>query len=361
MGKGPYRMSDQVHTEEYYKKLTEHANKLALKKPDLNLLRNHPTGEYPIMAQALETLLQERNAKRLLVLPNLTAFSNDTIGVFSDYSGEDHSARYLTYSVLVCGYRYTGAFSERMRGVRETYKLGDKEIAFKDFGMGQIQASLGDYLDAANWLPGFLCTMAVDKRIATLFGALNDPSVPDMLVKILEDVRLGGREPREVEKLLRIVHMVAYLIALLGVDGQKILWMSDHDAICANPKQHESMMAVLQWVLAIYSRPGVTYPLLGGALSFKPRSIEMNDLLSLSDVVAGSIAQYLTKSVTERKEDIILKPGAEKVVTFLAGDGVGLKKAVFLIRLNTEGNIEFATMNFSLVNPPVRTFVPIYD
>lgn len=164
-------MSDQPHPEEYYKKLAEHANKLALKKPDLNLLRNHPTGEYSIMAQALETLLQERDAKRLLVLPNLTAFSNDALGVFSDYSGEDHSARYLTYSVLVCGYRYTGAFSHRMKGVRETYKLCDN----------------------------------------------------------------------------------------------------------------------------------------------------------------------------------------------LAGDGVGLKKAVFLIRLNTEGNIESASINFSLVNPPVRTFVPIYD
>jgi hypothetical protein len=188
------------------------------------------------MAQALETLLQERNARRLLVLPNLTAFSNDDLGVFSDYSGEDHSASYLTYSVLVCGYRRTGAFSERMKGVRKTYKLGDKEIAFKDFWMGQIQASLGDYLDAANWLRGFLCTMAVDKRIPTLFGPLNDPSVPDMLAEILEDVGLGGRGSREVEKLLRIVHMVAYLIALLGVDGQKILWMSDHDATCANPK-----------------------------------------------------------------------------------------------------------------------------
>jgi hypothetical protein len=181
------------------------------------------------------------------------------------------------------------------------------------------------------------------------------------LVKILVNMGLGGRKPREVEKLLRIVHMVAYLIALLGVDGQKIFWMSDHDATCANPKQHESMMAVLQRVLAIYSRPGVTYPLLGGALPFKPRSVVMNDLLSLPDVVAGSIAQYLTKSVTERKEDLVLKLGAGKVVTFLAGDGVGLKKAVFLIRFNSEGKIEFATMDFSLVNPPERTFIPIYD
>jgi hypothetical protein len=124
-----------------------------------------------------------------------------------------------------------------------------------------------------------------------------------MLAKILEDVGLGGRGSREVEKLLRIVHMVAYLIALLGVDGQKILWMSDHDATCANPKQHESMMAVLQRVLAIYSRPGVTYPLLGGALPFKPRSVEMNDLLSLSDVVAGSICTvpHEERDGTERR------------------------------------------------------------
>jgi hypothetical protein len=49
MGEGPYRMSDQVLPEEYYKRLAEHANKLVLKKPDLNLLRDHPKGEYPII------------------------------------------------------------------------------------------------------------------------------------------------------------------------------------------------------------------------------------------------------------------------------------------------------------------------
>ena len=283
-------MSEQINPEGYHKKLIEHANELALKRPDLNLLRSHAMGEYPIMAQALETLLQERAAKRLLVLPNLTAFSNDVLGVFSDYSGEDHSARYFTYSVLVCGYRYTGAFTDKMKRVRERYRLDDSEITFKEFRRGQIQASLCDYLDAANWLPGFLCTIAVDKRIATLFGPLNDRSVAGMLVESLEDMGLGGRKPREVEKLLRIIHMVAYLIALLGVSGQKIFWMSDHDAICANPKQHESMIAVLQKVLTIYSRPGVTYSLLGGALPFKPRSVEMNDLLSLPDVTDRALS-----------------------------------------------------------------------
>jgi hypothetical protein len=182
-----------------------------------------------------------------------------------------------------------------------------------------------------------------------------------MLVRVLEGIGLGGRKPRETEKLLRIVHMVAYLVALLGADGRKIFWMSDDDAICANPKQHRSMMAVLERVLGIYARPGMTYPLLGGALPFKPRAVEMNDLLSLPDVVAGAITQYLTKSETERQQDIVLKSGAETVLSFLAGDGVGLKKAVFLIRLNRERAIEFATMNFSLVNATQQTFIPIFD
>ena len=44
---------------------------------------------------------------------------------------------------------------------------------------------------------------------------------------------LGNWDLAVVEKLMRVVHMAAYLAAL-GADGQKIFWMSDHDSICAN-------------------------------------------------------------------------------------------------------------------------------
>ncbi len=36
--------------------------------------------------------------------------------------------------------------------------------------MGQLQRALPEYLDALNRIPGFLCTLAVDKRIKTVFG-----------------------------------------------------------------------------------------------------------------------------------------------------------------------------------------------
>lgn len=351
----------QEQNREYTERLIEFANRLVLKRPDLNLLGNHPRNEYPIITQNLEALLQERHAKGKLLLPNLSAFQNQALGIFSDYSGEG-SGTYYTYSVLVCGYGFTSSFSEKMKLVRKNFRLGDKEIAFKDFGMGQVRASLPDYLAAANELPGFLCTLAVDKRIATLFGPHDDPSSLQKIADLLANNRLGGRKPREAEKLLRVVHMAAFMAALLGTDGQKIFWMTDNDAICANPDQHQSMMALFDRVLPIYTRSGVNFPLLGGALPFQPKSVEMNDLLSIADVVAGSVAQYLTKSDTEPQEMITLKEGAEKVFAFLGREDIGLKKATFLIRLNSKGELERGDIDIALRNPLADAMlVPIFD
>lgn len=353
-------MSQETENQSHTERLIEFANRLALRGPDLTLLRDYPKNEYPVLTECLEHVLQEGDAQRKLVLPDLSAYRNNAIGIFSDYSGED-SGTYFTYSVLVCGYGFISPFTDRVKRIRADYQLGEKEIAFKDFRMGQIQASLSEYLAAADTLPGFLCTVAVDKQIATLFGP-QDRATPKKLAHLLDEVGLGGRKPRDAEKLLRVVHMTAFLAALLASDGQKIFWMTDNDAICANEEQHRSMMALFDRVLQIYTRPGRNYPLLGGALPFQPRNVEMNDLLSLPDVVAGSVAHYLAKSATQPKDEITVKLGAEKVLCFLAGDGIGLKKATIVIRLNAEGLIERGQLEVSLVNPPAdATFIPIYD
>lgn len=108
-----------------------------------------------------------------------------------------------------------------MKKIRERYGLGEKEIGFKSFGMGQVQASLSDFLAAAHTLPGFLCTMAIDKRIATVFGPLDKPQ-HQRLAETLDELGLGGRKPYRVENLLRIVHVSALLAALLAHDRQEI-------------------------------------------------------------------------------------------------------------------------------------------
>jgi hypothetical protein len=88
----------------------------------------------------------------------------------------------------------------------------------------------------------------------------------------------------------------------------------------------------------------------------------MNDLLSIADVYAGSIAQYLSKHETEKKEEIVLKAGTEKVLYALAGDGVGLKNSTSLLRLNDQGVVERGQVEVSRVHPPSDAmFIPIFE
>src|SRR5579863_4684404 len=72
----------QIEDMDYKTRLIEFANQLALKRPDLNLLRDHPREQYPVLTESLECLLKERDAQRKLVLPNLAAFNNDAVGIF---------------------------------------------------------------------------------------------------------------------------------------------------------------------------------------------------------------------------------------------------------------------------------------
>ena len=67
----------------------------------------------------------------------------------------------------------TAVFVGRLSGkVRAKYSLGDKEIAFKDFGMARIRNALPTFLETLNgYVPGLLLTLVVlEKRIVSLFG-----------------------------------------------------------------------------------------------------------------------------------------------------------------------------------------------
>jgi hypothetical protein len=305
------------------------ARQLAWKDPDIDLLRTDQEG-YPTIARELQKIFHLHESAGRLALPDLRAYGNDSVAVFSDYAGES-SGNYATYAALVCGFGYTDIFHQRMKAVREKHDLGKKEIAFKDFRMGPLRRALPDYLEALDNLPGFICTLAVDKRIPTLFGP-TEKSTRELLSSTLQAEGLGRWKPDVAEKMLRIVHFTAFLVALLAHDGQKVFWMTDNDSVCPNQEAHAQLLAAFQRVLSIYSRPGVTFPLIGGAMPFDPRSVEMLDLLSAADVVAGSIEPCIPKQGRAPEGDPQIKSGADDVLRWLAHDGIGLRKATFFVR-----------------------------
>ena len=338
---------------------TRFANEVAWKQPDLNILRQEYKGQYSTIVETMQEKILMSHRERRLILPNLAAFGNKAVGVFSDYGGEHREAKYLTYSVLVCTFDLRNLFAEKIWEIRKRHQLGVKEIAYKDFGMGQVLRALPDYLLAlSNYLPGFLLTLAVQKTV--LEASVPTSETNNLLEATLKSIGVEGRKPRTNEKLARVVELVAFLTALLGKDGQKVFWMTDHDDISPTKAKHEETLRAFEVLLRVFCRDNQTFSLVGGALPFEQRDVGMLDLLSTTDICAGALAEYLTKRETHGADEIAVKPGCEHVLQWLAHDGIGLKKMNVIIRRGADASIESAAIEFALDNPPKdATIVPI--
>jgi hypothetical protein len=320
------------------------ARELILHRPNLDLLARGQETRYPVLVQAIQRELKARDAAGKLLLPDLSALANRTIGIFSDYSG-DSAASYYTYAFLICAWGSLGPFQSEMKRVRREFGLGDKEIEFKDFGMGPIRRALPTYLETLNgYVPGLLFTLIVEKRLKSLFGAQHK-STAQMLARMLEEREFGRYRPHVAEKVLRVVHAAAFLTALLGHEGQRIFWMSDHDAICPNPEMHERLLWLYHNTLTVYT--GKTFGRIGGGRPFEERSTDFLDLLSAADIAAGAVGQYFTGRNVLGQENVAVKPGADKVLEWVGVDALALKKTCVMIGAGDNGAILSGPVEFA--------------
>jgi hypothetical protein len=354
----PQKTVDAAMSFSFDPNLIARARQLILHGPNLNVLKPENEGRYSPLVVAIETELKKRDAAGLLLLPDLSALANSTVGIFSDYSGEG-AGRYLTYSFLMCAWGSLGTFWQAMKKLRSEFALGDKEIEFKDLRMAVMRNALPAYLTVLNgYVPGLLVTLVVDERIVSLFGP-QDKSTSRTLSQTLETQGFRKLKPQIAEKALRVVHAVAFLTALLGHEGQKIFWMSDHDAICADTEAHKRLLHLFHNVLTLYSTR--RFGLIGGALPFSERSTDYLDLLSAADIVAGSVGQYFTGRDEVGEQNVRVKEGAEKVLVWLAHDGLALKKLCIQFGLGDDGTIRFGAVEFhSKQTPDSVTFLPIH-
>src|SRR6476646_1439784 len=105
-------------------KITKFANQIAWKKPNLDVLQPRYAETYSSLSRALQNHLKLSDFRKRLVLPDLRAFGNETVAVFSDYGGEERGSHFSTYSVLVCGWNVSGGCTQRISKIRQTHVLG---------------------------------------------------------------------------------------------------------------------------------------------------------------------------------------------------------------------------------------------
>jgi hypothetical protein len=337
--------------------LVERACVVTLRSPNLNVLRDDNRAEMPGIAHFLEDGFKARDKQGKLLLPDLSALLNTTIGIFSDYGGEDPSSRYSTYSFLVCAYGSLGPFKEKMTALRATSGIGQKEIAFKDFRHGPSRRMLPAYLRLTDqYISGLLFTLVVDKSIPSLFGPGDSETLAKM-ADALETTGYGALSPKIAEKLFRIVHCIAFLIALLGHPGQKIFWMMDNDPIGETSERHTKLLGILLKVLPLYTTK--SFGFLGGARPFTPPSFELLDLLSMSDIAAGAVAQCMSSIDTAGQQNALIKPGGDHVLRWLCHNSVTLKKFAMAVKRLPNGVVGVGPIDFEArAAIPDELFIP---
>ena len=184
------------------------ANEMVLKNPPIPLLANIQEVP-PVFIQIIEAMLLEAQKRKMLLLPNLHNYI-ESIGAFSDYSGENYKARFATYSFIFVGWNALHFYFEKQKEIRERYKLNKpyKEIEFKSLRYTPLRKALPELLEAAELIPGLLFTMVVDKSIISIIDKNNKDGVKK-ITSILKDHDLGEWKNKTAEKLMRIVHTVA--------------------------------------------------------------------------------------------------------------------------------------------------------
>lgn len=331
------------------------ARLVTLRFPNLNVLLPENRADMPGIAHFLESGFKARDEAGKLLLPDLSALRNTTVGIFSDYGGES-TGTYFTYSFLVCAFGSLGPFREHMATLRTKASIGNKEIAFKDFRMGQLQRMLPRYLRLLDhYVSGLVFTLVVDKSIPSLFGPA--PEALQKAVATLQERGYGNVGPKVAEKLFRVVHTTAFLLALLGHQGQKIFWMTDHDAIGETPARHEKLLAILNAALPLYTTKSFSF--LGGARPFQPRAFEYLDLLSVADVAAGAVAECLSGIDAVGHDKAQVKKGCEHVLRWLCHDSITLKKFCMVVKRDDQGDVVSGPVNFEARAPVAdEVFIP---
>jgi len=322
------------------KQLTE---LLILKDIKLPVILDGPSN--PVLFTLLNHGLSNRKD---LMLPNFEKAK--TVCIFSDYGGETPNSKYLTYTITLVDYDFLRLnFETEIKNIRNKYGLNDpyKEISFKDLRYGPINRSLDEYLTMVNnSVHGLVFTLIVDKSIISILGE-NNKSTHDSLTKILEDTGLGKWKGKTAEKLQRIISIISYFVNLLVPSGKQLFWMTDEDNIVANPRMRDYTGKIFN--NAVHQFKDRNYSLVGYATPFeKGKDPLFIDLLSISDLVAGSIEHYFTrKSILD---DLKVNEGADKVLKWLSLQGIGLKKLSFIVNFTEEG-FTGGNVDFHLIEP----------
>jgi len=269
------------------------------------LANSQDFGPLSILSQGINEL-EGRDAN---FLPDLSR--SQTIFVASDYSGEHETAEYKISSFLFGDQQSLADWEIVRTAVREKF-LQNREMSFKRLNDGKRRRALLPFLNAADNINGISVSIAIHKRVESLF------SLRRMNLKELGLERYSHWDSSTLEKLFRIANFIGFFVAGLSRSGQNIYWITDEDAIVANETRIAEAKEICSFALKYYLDHDI------GNFSCKTTAladniIQAKDLVAIPDLVAGTLSEILSKMHLENSMPVDDKTTPLPVLTSSKG------------------------------------------
>jgi len=211
--------------------------------------------------------------------------------IASDYGGSHKSSKYEVFSVVYVDAEASSEWEARRRHIRQQFMGDGRRMSFKRLGDRQRQKAIGPFLWAAEALSGVCVSLVIRKSLRPLHG---DKAVFDQFRKAIP---LQGKwRDRQLERMMRITHLVSFLTGGLSRPGQHIYWISDQDDVFADKLKSADSAQVVSRFTSHY----VKHPL--GELGVGTTALDEGDrfeedLAAIPDLVAGATAELATQLV----------------------------------------------------------------
>jgi hypothetical protein len=221
------------------------------------------------------------------ILPDFRACAELFVG--SDYSGTrtDKQAKYEFLSFVIFPYHEAAAWHERRLEVRRLY-LDGRSMSLKAMNDGMRRRALQPFLAAAGRIPGALVTLAISKQHKSLFGTQRI----NMRVPELKAYSHWTRDT--FERMLRVTHVLAFLLAGLSAQASSFVWFSDNDDIAANLERRRELGEI--WRAAVtHLVPQNVENLTVGTKADDEPTRSLADILAVPDLMCAAWCQMLAR------------------------------------------------------------------
>jgi hypothetical protein len=209
-----------------------------------------------------------------------------TLLLVADFGGHHQKQHFDTYTFLILDLSKNQEWLAWQHHLRHAILRNRRRMSFKALNDGMRRSALVPFMRAAAGIEGCLVQFALSKAGGSLFtGASEDERGGELLKRW---------KPNVQERLLRVLHLSAFLLSGLSAPGQDVLWIIDEDDIAANVTMLTDLTELFARVLSSYSSHTLGHIRCGTTATADDGSLALEDLAAIADLTTGALGELCT-------------------------------------------------------------------